>query len=188
MRPAVVSGGSTAMARSIAASIPGRITVVGRSGCSSGRQDPSRWTLFPSRWRRERNSAANQYRAAQFRWLVGHRLRSRCRRHCLCHSSSQPDGRIVLGGAFLSPSAASATGTYAALHIGRLNSDGSVDDGFNPGADKRRVSYSVANRRQDPPSVDNSPRSVAVALAQRRATISGGLIRTVRWTSLSIPV
>ena len=32
-------------------------------------------------------TSRSKYWAAQFRWLVGHRLRSRCRRHCVCHSS-----------------------------------------------------------------------------------------------------
>ena len=44
----------------------------------------------------------------------------------------QADGRIVLGGAFITLGGGGAGTTR--FYIGRLNSDGSVDDSFNPGA------------------------------------------------------
>jgi uncharacterized delta-60 repeat protein len=40
----------------------------------------------------------------------------------------QPDGKILTGGVFIQ------LGGQARLHIGRLNADGSLDSGFNPGA------------------------------------------------------
>ncbi len=46
----------------------------------------------------------------------------------------QADGRIVLGGAFITLGGG-GTGTTPRFYIGRLNSDGSVDNSFNPGAD-----------------------------------------------------
>ena len=44
----------------------------------------------------------------------------------------QPDGKILLGGAF--NGLGGETGTTPRIHLGRLNADGSVDPGFNPGA------------------------------------------------------
>ena len=45
----------------------------------------------------------------------------------------QPDGKILVGGSFTTLGA--GTGTASRNNIGRLNSDGSVDTSFNPGAD-----------------------------------------------------
>ncbi len=48
--------------------------------------------------------------------------------------SLQIDGKILLGGAFTTLGGG-GTGTVSRSHIGRLNADGSVDPGFDPGAD-----------------------------------------------------
>ena len=45
----------------------------------------------------------------------------------------QPDGKILVGGAFTTLGGG-ATGTSVRNRIGRLNPDGSLDGGFNPGA------------------------------------------------------
>jgi uncharacterized delta-60 repeat protein len=42
----------------------------------------------------------------------------------------QPDGKVVVGGAF------DTLGGQSHVNIGRLNADGTVDTGFNPGADR----------------------------------------------------
>lgn len=44
----------------------------------------------------------------------------------------QPDGKVVVGGRFTA--IGGGTGTSTRQHLGRLNADGSVDTGFNPGA------------------------------------------------------
>jgi uncharacterized delta-60 repeat protein len=44
----------------------------------------------------------------------------------------QPDGKILVGGNF--SGMGGGTGTTTRYHLGRLNADGSVDTGFNPGA------------------------------------------------------
>ena len=50
--------------------------------------------------------------------------------HCL---AVQPDGAILVGGAF-TMLGGGGIGTTARSHIGRLTADGSLDSGFNPGA------------------------------------------------------
>ena len=47
--------------------------------------------------------------------------------------ATQPDGKIVVGGRFTA--LGGGTGITPASKLGRLNTDGSVDVGFNPGAD-----------------------------------------------------
>jgi uncharacterized delta-60 repeat protein len=47
--------------------------------------------------------------------------------------ATQPDGKIVIGGRFTG--LGGGTGITPASKLGRLNTDGSVDVGFNPGAD-----------------------------------------------------
>ena len=47
----------------------------------------------------------------------------------------QPDGKILLGGSF-TMIGGGATGSTSREHIARLNADGSVDTGFNPGANE----------------------------------------------------
>jgi uncharacterized delta-60 repeat protein len=54
----------------------------------------------------------------------------------------QPDGKIVIGGVF---SALGDGATTPRAHIGRLNADGSVDTGFDPGADDEV--YTIALQR-----------------------------------------
>ena len=46
----------------------------------------------------------------------------------------QPDGKILVGG-FFTRLGGGATGTVPRRNLGRLNSDGSIDPGFNPGTD-----------------------------------------------------
>ncbi len=47
--------------------------------------------------------------------------------------AAQPDGQILVGGGF-TMLGGGGSGTTARSHIGRLNSDGSLDPSFNPGA------------------------------------------------------
>src|SRR5437016_13203379 len=47
----------------------------------------------------------------------------------------QPDGKIVVGGTF-SSLGGGGTGTTTRKRIGRLNSDGTLDTNFNPGANE----------------------------------------------------
>jgi uncharacterized delta-60 repeat protein len=53
----------------------------------------------------------------------------------------QPDGRILVGGAFTHLGV--GAGTIARSHIGRLNPDGSVDASFDPGANADVISFAV---------------------------------------------
>src|SRR5947207_1056125 len=45
----------------------------------------------------------------------------------------QPDGKILIGGSFVS-AGGGGTGANQRFGIARLNADGSIDAGFNPGA------------------------------------------------------
>ena len=65
---------------------PGADNFVSALAVQTGRQDPGRRAVPPSRWRRHRHSGALPYRATQFRRLAGHRLRSRCKRPCISYS------------------------------------------------------------------------------------------------------
>ena len=54
----------------------------------------------------------------------------------------QPDGKILVGG-FFSTLGGGGTGTVPRNYIGRLNSDGSIDPSFDPGANRDVVTLSV---------------------------------------------
>jgi uncharacterized delta-60 repeat protein len=54
----------------------------------------------------------------------------------------QADGKIVLGGVFLNIGGG-GTGHFQRMRIARLNPDGSVDSGFNPGADNQVTSLAL---------------------------------------------
>ena len=54
----------------------------------------------------------------------------------------QPDGKILVGGEF-TLIGGGGTGTTPRDRIARLNADGSVDTGFNPGADQFVTSFAV---------------------------------------------
>ena len=58
----------------------------------------------------------------------------------------QPDGKILVGG-FFTRLGGGATGTVPRRNLGRLNSDGSIDPGFNPGADL--AVYTIALQPDD---------------------------------------
>jgi uncharacterized delta-60 repeat protein len=61
---------------------------------------------------------------------------------CVDGIAVQPDGRIVVVGAF-STLGGGGSGNTARFGIGRLNADGSVDPTFNPGADQRVLGVAV---------------------------------------------
>ena len=48
----------------------------------------------------------------------------------------QPNGQIIIGGSFTTVQPAGASAPIARNHVARFNSDGSLDLGFNPNADK----------------------------------------------------
>ena len=109
----------------------------------------------------------------------------RCRWHCVCHSSPsrrQDRPRRSIHHPWRRRRRHNAALLYRAAQFRRAR----WHDSFNPGAD------SLCQIAICKPTARSS--SVALEHArwrwseQRRATISGGLIRTVRWTSLSIPV
>src|SRR5262245_5990317 len=54
----------------------------------------------------------------------------------------QTDGKILAGGAFLTLGGG-GVGTSTRNHIGRLNSDGSLDAAFDPGANSGILAFAV---------------------------------------------
>ena len=54
----------------------------------------------------------------------------------------QPDGKIIVGGAF------DTAGGQSRTSLARLNADGTLDRGFNPGA-KRTLYYEPRMEKQD---------------------------------------
>ena len=100
------------------------------------------------------------------------------------HLAVQPDGKILVGGAFTTLGGG-GTGTTTRNRIGRLNADGSLDASFNPGANDDVYASGGAAGREDPGRrpVHDARRAAPV---RRRATGSGGSTPTARSTPASI--
>ena len=92
--------------------------------------------------------AALQYRAAQFGRLGGRQLQSWCRKLCDSHSVAN-DGEIIVAGTFTALGGGSFGTATPRNHIGRLDSNGTVDATFDPGADGAPDALVVAKPRQD---------------------------------------
>ena len=94
----------------------------------------------------------------------------------------QADGKILIGGAFTS---INGGGQFARNYIGRLNSDGTVDAGFNPNA-SNRVS-AIAVQPDGKIVVGGAFSGTPTAADQSLAVTSRDLIRTAQLILLSIP-
>ena len=128
-----ISAGSTRTARSTRASIPAR-TAPSRVGGAGGREDPGRRRVHrrsvaaaPARRRATCIGRLNADGSLDTSFDPGANVTTSAR------SAVQPDGKILVGGDF-TMLGGGGTGTTPRNHIGRLNADGSLDTGFDPGA------------------------------------------------------
>ena len=98
----------------------------------------------------------------------------------------QTDGKILVGGSFFHLGGG-GTGTTPRTNIGRLNSDGSLDTDFDPGAGG--IVYAIAVQADGRIVLGGAFITLGGGgTGTTRASISGGSIQTARWTTASIPV
>ena len=126
------SAGSTPTARSTPASIRARTAVRLRAGGAAGWEDPGRRQLHDAR-RRRTGTTPRTASAGSTPTARSTPTSIRARTATSSPLAVQPDGKILVGGAFTTLGGG-GTGTTARNRIGRLNADGSLDTSFDPGA------------------------------------------------------
>ena len=140
-RPAVASGGSTAMARSIAASIPGRITSSGTLAVQTDGKILVGGFFFHLGGGGTGTTSRNNIGRLNSDGSLDDSFDPGAG-GIVDAIAVQADGKIVVGGSF-STLGGGGSGTTPRFNIGRLNSDGSVDDSFNPGAENYVIAIAL---------------------------------------------
>ena len=112
-----------------------------RLGGAGGWEDPGRRLLHDAGRRRDRHDAAQPYRPPQRRRLARPGFNPGAN-NAVYALAVQADGKILVAGC-LHDVGRRGTGTTTRNRLARLNADGSLDTGFNPGANGQRRRVAV---------------------------------------------